>query len=60
MTRLDDGVRLKRAGRVTEANLAIERAKRFCKLHPYKGPARELIVDLRLALEGLLDEVKTK
>lgn len=48
----------KRRARLTEARLVAERAKRHCQLHPYVSAQRQLIVDLRLALEGLIDEVK--
>lgn len=47
----------KRAGRVTEARLLVKRADRLCKVKPYPSEERLLIRDMRLALEGLLEEV---
>jgi hypothetical protein len=47
----------KRAGRVTEAKLLVKRAERLCKLRPYPSEERQLIRDMRLALEALVDEV---
>lgn len=50
----------KRHSRITEARLLIARAQRHCKLNPYQSPARGLIADMRLALEGLLSEIEGK
>lgn len=55
MTKILDAA--KRAGRVTEAKLLVKRAERICKLRPYPSEERQLIRDMRLALEALLDEV---
>jgi hypothetical protein len=36
---------------------AAKRAERLCKMRPYPSEERQLIRDMRLALEGLIDEV---
>jgi hypothetical protein len=48
---------LKRAARLTEAKLVLKRTERHLTLFPYQSAQRALIVDLRLALQGLLEEV---
>lgn len=50
----------KRAGRVTEAKLLAKRAEAMCKRRPYPTAERELIRDMRLALEALVEEVTTR
>jgi len=50
----------KRAARVTEAKLLVKRARDMCNRRPYPTQERELIRDLRIALEGLLEEVAPK
>jgi hypothetical protein len=47
----------KRAARLTEARLTLKRAERHLQLFPYQSAQRQLIADLRLALQGLVDEV---
>lgn len=47
----------KRASRVTEAKLLAKRAEAMCKRRPYPTQERVLIRDMRLAMQGLLDEV---
>ena len=47
----------KKAERIIEAQLLVKRADRICKMRPYPSEERQLIRDMRLALEGLLEEV---
>jgi hypothetical protein len=47
----------KRAARVTDGKLLVKRARNFRYGHGSPGDAKALIRDMRLALEGLLDEV---
>lgn len=49
---------IKRASRVTEARLIIKRAEDLCRRHPYQTQERILIRDMRLAIEGLLEEIE--
>jgi hypothetical protein len=59
MTRAEQRVFIasKRAARVTEARLLIKRAANFQYGQGKPDNAEDLIRDMRLALEGLLDEV---
>jgi hypothetical protein len=57
MTDREKADAMKRAARLTEARLALARANRLCQLKPYPSEERTLIRDMRLAMQGLLDEL---